>query len=467
MATRPLHEDASRGQDRHALILLFCTFSVCYAYFYQGPGFNQNSQFDTVRALIEHGTTDITAYAENTGDVGVFAGKVYSNKPPGLALFGAPVYYATYHLERSLGLDPGNAGSLRFNRYLLTFCTSGLPGVLLILLLFRHFRRKGATQWEGMWLAAAFGTGSLALPYAGVMMNHLFNACLLFAAWHLLTRTPLSGSGALLAGLFSGMAIVTESLAAPAALLFFLYVVVRRMKVSPLFLLGATLLTGGLFAYNYVSFGSPFVNNSMIQSDVFKTEGLLFGVLDWPHPIRLFWLTFHPFRGLFFCCPVLLLPLLSIRWPALVRGAALETVVPLTIVAYHFLFNMSFNGWTGGWGAGPRYLIPALPFLFSFALPGFRRFRIVSGVLAAVSSAFMLSVSAVGIMMRAPNGGPPLPFSPVLDCLRQLAKGHVSMHGGRNLGELLGLRGVASLIPLMLVLLASALLARRLNTDWR
>src|ERR1035441_3076453 len=235
MPSGPLHDNNSAGQDRRAMILLFCTFTMCYAYFYQGGGWNQNSQFDTVRALVERGTTEITAYAQNTGDVGILRGHVYSNKPPGLAFLGAPVYFAAYHLERGLGLDPSSVWQVTANAHLLTFCTSGLPGVLLVLLLYRHFRRQGATLREGLWLGAAFGVGSLALPFSGVMMNPRGTAPLLFAPWSLLTRDTLSPRAALLAGLLSGMAIMTESLAAPAVALFLVYSALRSRQGFPMF----------------------------------------------------------------------------------------------------------------------------------------------------------------------------------------------------------------------------------------
>jgi hypothetical protein len=475
--------EAIAQQDRRSLILLFCTFAFCYAFFYQGGGWNQNSHFDTIRALVERRTTEITAYARNTGDVGKVDGRIYSNKPPGLAFLGAPLYFAAYHLERALGLDPAAFRTATFNAQLLTFWTSGVPALVLLLLLFQHFRRAGATSLEGTWLAAAFGIGSLALPYAGVMMNHLLDACLLFAVWHLITRPWVSASIALLAGFLSGLAIMTESLAAPAASLFLLYLAIRNRRAASLFLLGAAPMAAGLLGYNYFCFGTAFLTNATLPSDLFQTEGRLFGMLGWPEPIRLYWLTFQPFRGLFICCPVLLVPLLSMRYASpfssrRTSAAVLEKVIPLAIVAYHLLFNLSFNGWTGGWCVGPRYLIPALPFLFSFALTGFRRFRFLTILLGAVSALFMVGVSAVLVMIPAPNNGPALPVNPVFFCLRELAAGHLSISTqsildyvpvpGRqwasyNLGELLGLHGLASLLPILLVLLAFALLARRLK----
>ena len=461
------------------MILLFCLFSFLYAYFFQGGGWNQNSHYDTIRAIVERGTMDITAFAGNTGDIGVFKSRIYSNKLPGVALVGAPLYFLLYHLERWLGIDLNAFWTININAHLLTFFTSGLPGAVLLLFLYRHFRRQQATVHESLFLTTAFGIGSLLFPYSGVMMNHLLTACLLFAAWYIITAAHLPHRAALVAGLLTGTAMVTESLAALAALLFLFYVALKRRNVTPAFLVGSGLMVGVILAHNYLSFQSLFISNTIYQS---KTEGYLFGILQWPQPVRLFWLTVHPFRGLFYCCPVMVLGLLSLRWPFRVRDVPLETSIPLLVIAYHLAFNMSFNGWTGGWGVGPRYLIPALPFLYSFALNGFRRFPIISAALAIISATEMLCVTAVLVMVPAPNEGPPLPSNPVLDSIGKLASGQVSIstQGIRdilpihspnerwdsyNVGELLGLPGLWSLAPIGLALIAFGFLAHRTNTN--
>ena len=43
------------------------------------------------------------------------------------------------------------------------------------------------------------------------------------------------------------------------------------------------------------------VRDQVVQelAETFTQHGLLFGVFDWPQLERLYWLTFHPFRGLF------------------------------------------------------------------------------------------------------------------------------------------------------------------------
>ena len=458
----PQHNVFER-QDRHVRALLVIFFSFCYGYFFQGGGWNQNSHFDTIRAIVERGTVEITHFAANTGDFGVVSGRVYSNKPPGLPFAGAPVYFLAYHLERTLGLDPTAVAVVTFNAHLLTFWTSALPGVLLLVFLYQHFRGRGSTPREGAGLITAFGLGSLAFPYSGVMINHLLNACLLFGAWCLLGRTRLTTWSSLIAGLLTGAAVLTESLAAPAAVLFLFYAALTHKKTVAAFLAGLALPLAVLATHNYLSFGSPLANNNSIQSATFNTPGALWGMLAWPDPIRFLWLTLHPFRGLFFTCPVLLVSLLSLPWPPRRWAAGLKSGIPLAIVAYHFLFNMSFNGWTGGWGVGPRYLIPALPFLFSFALPAARRLPMAYGGLATSSAVAMLSVTAVQVMVPAPNGGHPPLVSPVHWSLRELLAGHVStstqgiLHylpvnadewASYNLGELVGLDGLASLVPI-------------------
>jgi hypothetical protein len=479
MANNLSPEISALGRDdRRALVLLFCTFALCYGYFYQGGGGNSNSHLDTIRALVERGATEITPYWRNTADIGFIGGRVYANKPPGLAFVAAPVYFAAYRLERALGLDPASAAILNFNGNLLTFWTSGLPGAFLVLLLYRHFRREGGSVSEGVWLAAAFGLGSLAFPYAGIMMSHSLSACLLFAAWSLLDTPCPSRSKCMWAGFLSGMAIMTDSLALPAVALFLVYVLAVPATDTFRFLSGAGVVILALLTHNYLCFGNPLTSNTAITLDVFKTKGYLLGFLGWPQPVRLFWLTLHPFRGIFACCPVLLVSLLSIRPSRLVWPLALKTIVPLGIVAFYFLFNMSFNGWTGGYAVGPRYIIPALPFLFSFALVGFRRFRMLSVGMTALSAFMMFAVSAVTVLIPAENQGPPPPISPVSACIRLLVAGRVSVSTSElpgleatpadewtscNLGQLFGLHGLASLVPIVLVLVLFVCFARRLS----
>src|SRR5262249_57538468 len=63
---------------------------VTFAWFYQAGGWNQNSRFDLVRAIVDEGTLRIDDYHRNTGDKARWNGHYDSDKAPGLALAAVP-----------------------------------------------------------------------------------------------------------------------------------------------------------------------------------------------------------------------------------------------------------------------------------------------------------------------------------------------------------------------------------------
>jgi hypothetical protein len=202
---------AGRGSGRLGSIVWVLCIVILHAWFFQGGGWNQNARFDTVRAIVEQGSFEISDFAHNTGDVVEHAGRLYANKPPGHALLGAPFYLVLYQLERAVGWSPDDPVVVNANAYLLTWLTSGLPATAVVLLLASAYRRRGASLREALLVASAFATGSLLLPYSGMLMAHNLTAFLLFAAWTsidvpTLTPTP-SLRGAALAGALLGLAI--------------------------------------------------------------------------------------------------------------------------------------------------------------------------------------------------------------------------------------------------------------------
>src|SRR5277367_602135 len=90
-----------------ALLILTVTF-FSYAYFYEGAGWNQNSRFDMVRAIVEKGTLRIDEFQQNTEDKAFANGHYYSDKAPGLSLMAVPAARAGRVLLRILGVDPAS-----------------------------------------------------------------------------------------------------------------------------------------------------------------------------------------------------------------------------------------------------------------------------------------------------------------------------------------------------------------------
>src|SRR5579863_2978113 len=86
----------------HAL-LIFGVIFFSYAYFYEGGGWNQNSRFDLVRAIVERHTLRTDAYYQNTEDRAYVHGHYYSDKAPGLAFFSLPFALIARPAMRVLG----------------------------------------------------------------------------------------------------------------------------------------------------------------------------------------------------------------------------------------------------------------------------------------------------------------------------------------------------------------------------
>jgi len=470
-----------RGSGRLGTIVWVLCIVVLHAWFFQGGGWNQNARFDTVRAIVERGSFEITDFAHNTGDVVEHDGRLYANKPPGQALIAAPVYFALHLIERAIGWSPDDPLVVNTNAYLLTWFTSGLPASAVVVLLALVYRRRGASLREALLIASAFATGSLLLPYAGMLMAHNLTAFLLFAAWVSVAVPTPSLRATALAGALLGLAILTELLAVAAGAILVAYVLwgSSDRRRAAVVLVGPIVGIVCLLLYNQVCFGDALTTGYTMSSSRFASEGMLFGIFDWPEPARLYWLTFHPFRGLLYCCPIFLIPAFAALGGGWRTVANPEAIALGAIVGVFVLFNLSFNGWTGGWGVGPRYLIPALPFLFVPALAGWRRLPWASATLTLVSTLAMLCISAVLVMVPGPNDGVAADFDPLWYTMRVLALGKVSVStqsfsekfpaasgadawDSWNLAELIGLVGWASLIPTCL--LAAAVYAIALRT---
>jgi hypothetical protein len=136
------------------------------------------------------------------------------------------------------------------------------------------------------------------------------------------------------------------------------------------------------------------------------------------------------------------------------------------IVAYYFLFNASFYWWKAGLSFGPRYAgasIPiqclGLPVAWRRATPAWRRV-LVGLALCSVLAALMVvsTTSQLSMQDRCPivHSTWPAFWSGHMAVNREsmltVAEAGLNRENGAfNLGEVIGLRGLASLIPLFAV----------------
>lgn len=442
-----------RALERALLCLSFLTF----AYFHQGGGWNQNSRFAMVRALVEERRVDLDHHivyvarqepgrtrlrrlaVENaevtlegrryrlswrdesghpspigdravadakpipidrvavSGDLSFVSGRFHPNKAPGTAFAATPAYAILHSIERIAGVDADEWGVLTANAWLTTALSVGLISAFGVLAFFRVARGlAGGLKAPAFAAALVFALGTLYLPYATMLYEHNLAAAFLLFALERLSRGERSAP--LIAGAWAGLAVVSSYTVAPAACLLAAYALRSgdRLATGLRLALGGAGPLLGLMAYNIAAFATPFTTGYSYQNPVFqdRPEVAILGIFAAPRLDLLPMLLFSPYRGLLFGAPVLIVGLAGLV--QLVRDGRqrAEGLLFASIFASLLVMNMSFVGWWGGWGAGPRYLIPAIPFLALPLVRGFQLRPVLTGTLGALSATMMLLVTA-------------------------------------------------------------------------
>jgi len=348
----------------------------------------------------------IDAYAGNTGDVSFNGGHVYANKAPALAWLAALPYAPLYAFEHARGADPGNAQLLTINAYLCSLLCVALPGALIPSMLFLYARRRGFDSSWSAFVALSAALATQLLPYASIFMVHVPSATLLLFAF----TTPRRALG----GFVAALAVAMNYLCAPALLVF---AFLGPKKSWLRYLLGAIAPIAALIAYQRICFGGFFTTSVAVTDPRFLTQGAAMGVMQWPSLAVLYAITLSPYRGFFFFAPVMFAALLGFAgwW----RRERVACIAAMIVIVVFFAFNISFNGWEGGFGIGGRYLVPLIP-LCAIALLHVRM-RTIVYLAAAIS--FAINFAAVTVDPQ-PSATIPRPLTQYLVPL--FLRGHFS-----------------------------------------
>jgi hypothetical protein len=426
-------------------------------------------------------------------DVAVYEGRGYPNKPPGVTLLGVPAYFLISKIEDILGIDKDRWFALTLNLYLTTVLSVGLLGALGGVVFYRVSLHLFPSIHPRFHLLASlsFSLGTLVLPYSTLFFDHVPVATFLLLSFALIRRAvvrarerrghvlPLFG-----AGLCAGAAVVSNYAAVLAVLTLIAYVffgsTLRRRTVA--FVAGGLPLALFLGYYHLTCFGSPFATSYSHQATAFVDEGSgkllgVFGVPDWRVALSLLGSTKS---GVLLTSPILLLSPLALFLLWRRRDQRSEWILFVSTFLLLLLMNASFNHPHGGWAFGPRYLVPAIPFL---ALP----LALVFATLPRISIA--LASLSIAVCLTVTTTDPQMPWRIPELVLKLFARivlggnalspsgGQISVSGnpggvyeGRhfhlfppnspqvhwnsfNLGEVAGLEGVASIAPLVIVLM--------------
>lgn len=490
---------------------LFFSVALAASWFAQGGAMNQNSRYDLTRAVVEEGTLRIDRYADNTlYDRATFNGHTYSDKAPGLALAAAPVYAITRHLGPT---SPPERSPDTFELHLLTFFVIGLASAFASVALFDLLVSLGFSHGASALSVIAWALGTNAAGYATIFVSHQFVAALFIGSFVSAYRSREADekrSRALLAlsGFLASWAVVSEYPAAPLAALAMAYALwVAGLRKAWPFVAGAAVPALVLGGFNAACFGSPFrLGYTQLANDHFR--GVIasgFMGLQAPRAKVLKHILFGEFRGLLPMSPFLVFAVpgaVTMLRDTAKRPYAIGCVAGFV---YGLVLVSAYPLWHGGAGMGPRYLVQSLPFAVPLVAAGFSwAFSLPRAVRAAASTlAFAMVFAAVAICTMTVAVMPELPDirrpgAPVagmvdpdmLHPLREFViplfvRGALSVKaalpGGRygfatptehgldafNLGERMGLSGLASLAPLLVGWMIALVVALRALTRER
>jgi hypothetical protein len=477
-------------------VILGLTLFASFAYFYEGGGWNQNTRLDLVRAIIEHGTVRIDLYHENTGDKSHVGTHYYLEKAPGASLIVVPFVAAVRGAMRVAHVELYSRQSIVIYAYVATLVAAAAPAAVAAVCVFWIARRFGADDAGATFATTVCGLGTPLWAYATLFYGHALTAGCLTAACLAAMRLgdPLSPQRVawtgLLIGLTAGWAVVTEypaSIPSGVIVLFALWQVLKHHRSFVMrtgLAIGAGLAFGAtvLLRYNWLAFGKllyiSYASEDPIESGFVAMRTGFFGV-NLPSPHAAWEILFGAYRGLLPLAPVLAMAPVGLWFLFRDTRTRVASVVIGFVPLYYILLTAGYAYWSGGWSYGSRHLGPALPFMCVGLAPVWMRTgrTLRTAILVVALIGIGESLVAVATTPQPPaqfqrpmaellwpafrSGDFPIGWQSYLDlrpppgAMSELERGGV-LRASWNLGQLMGLNGFASLLPLAIVWIVTA-----------
>jgi hypothetical protein len=356
------------ARPRHELLLLALVAVAALTPVYKF-GEQDHSRLCLTQALV-HGRVSNDACLSSALDKASYGGHLYSDKPPGMSLLELPV-------AEALRLGPVERWQSEPARlWAVRILSSGLAFLACVLLVGRV--SEGIAAGLGGPALVTFGLGTLMAPLAAANFGHIAAACLGFGGFLLAWNRRM-----LAAGLLAGAAVLFEYQAAIVSAIVALYVAFHGLRALLRFAAGAVPGIALLAAYETAAFGRPWHLSYAYVANRFAEDQAhgLFGISA-PHGFSTY-IVFAGGGGLLVISPVLVAAAFGLV--PLGRRHRLEALVCGAVGVAFLALNCGYFLAYGGFSPGPRFLVPALPFLALGLAPAFARAPRPTAALAVLS----------------------------------------------------------------------------------
>lgn len=388
-------------------------------------------------------------------DLATAKGRTFTDKSPGASVLFAPVYA----VARTVG-DAESQSAARLVNLVRTWVM--LPiGLLGFAALRQVLRRLRFEEPLIDILSLAWICGSTAFHYSTVFFGHQLVAVALLLALLSLPSTKESSSSSAVdtwrclgAGVFVGFAGFVEYQSAIPCMLFAAFALYGPLRRQPrriaAFLLAPCAFVALLLTYHTLTFGGPFElpYHHLVSPDLQAVHGEGIGGVTMPSSEAILGGLFSLHRGWFSTAPVFLLTIVGLVEMRRSGPKRLTWLLGATVAYYAFVIS-STRVWHGGWGYGPRLLVPVMGLSIipaAFAARSQWDAPMGQGVVRGLALAGLVNHQLVQAVFPEL---PPEAGNPLVDVVfPALASGLVAP----NLGsKLLHLQGLGSLAPLLLL----------------
>ncbi len=359
-----------RRPKREALLLVLVAAAALLLVY--PPGAEDWSRMCLTQALVDGRLAADECHADGPGDYARYRGHLYSDKAPGASVVAVPAAELVRLPVPAAWIGDGDP-----RLWLVRMSTNGVALILCAFLLGRVAEGL-ARGWGGVSLVT-FALGTIVSGVAPAGFAHLPAATLGFTAFLLAWS-----SRRLAAGLVAGLALLVEYQIGLVVVAVGAYAALGGWRPLVRYAAGVVPGLALLGAYNWAAFDSPFHLSYRYVTDHFA-EGMARGFFGIRAPsLHGLHLVLTANRGLLLVSPVLVAAAYGLLrlWREGHRAEAIVcAAIPLAFVVLDAGYYLPY----GGDSPGPRFVVPALPFL-ALGLPlAFRAMPLLTTALAVLS----------------------------------------------------------------------------------